>query len=302
MQTQRQSSTRPAIFLLCLSASGALQAADTLDKGVRFDSPQVLDLSAWSAKLEGPVVPVTALAASDVEKIYRTTSTGDRPEWLTFSDDVYACKASNSCSRQHEHELIAAENGDVQRQGNQLTIVPAKGAAVVFADWTMPATRETDGDEESHWYLGRLAGSGYHRVEVQFGQDAPGNFLINPVSGKTAFVHNGSDVVEASLDGLHLVTFNADNPPLSIRVAALDAAGPRLELICAASNTDDGIAPAFSGWHDAQAFDVTLTIRGADKIEHRAALRFALTGAAWAVAASDKARFDAIGFVCRQGN
>jgi hypothetical protein len=284
-----------------MSAFGVLHAAGKLDKGVRFDSPQVLDLSAWSAKPEGSVVPMTALAGSEVEKIYGKTSTDEQPGWLRFSDDVYACKDSNACSQQHEQRLIATENGSVQRRGKRLTIVPAKGAPIVFSDWKIPETRNADGDEESHWYLGRLAGNGYHRVEVQFGQDAPGSFLISPVSGKTAFVHNGSDVVEVSPDRRHLVTFNADNPPLSIRVAALDASGPRFELVCAASKADDGIVPAFSGWHDAQAFDITLNSRGTNnQLEHRAALRFTLAGAGWTVAESDSKRLNAIGFVCKQ--
>jgi hypothetical protein len=301
MQTLRHSGARPLIFLLCLSAFGAPQAADKLDKGVRFDSPQVLDLSAWSAKPEGSIVPVTALAASDAENIYGKTSSDGQPGWLRFSDDVYACKDSNACSRQHETSLIAAENGGVQRSGKHLRIVPAKGAPVVFSDWKIPESRSADGDGESHWYLGRLAGSGYHRVEVQFDQDAPGSFLVNPVSGKTAFVHNGADVVEASPDGLYLVTFNADNPPLGIRVAALDASGPGFELICAASKADDSIVPAFSGWHDTRAFDITLNIRGTNnKPEHRAALRFTLTGTGWAVAASGQTQLNAIGFVCKE--
>jgi hypothetical protein len=284
-----------------MSAFGTLLASDKLDKGVRFDSPQVLDLSAWSAKPEGSVVPVTALAASEVEKIYGKTSTDEESGWLKFSDDVYACKDSNACSQQHEQRLIATENGGVQRRGTHLRIVPAKGAPVAFSDWKIAETRNADGDEESHWYLGRLAGNGYHRVEVQFGQDAPGSFLINPVSGKTAFVHNGSDVIEASPDGLHLVTFNADNPPLSIRVAALDASGPRFDLICAASKVDDSIVPAFGGWHDAQVLDIALNSRDTNgKIEHRAALRFTLAGTGWTVAESDKTQLDAIGFVCKQ--
>ncbi|HTA64461.1 MAG TPA: hypothetical protein VK753_03070 [Xanthomonadaceae bacterium] len=302
MRTRRQSLTHPALVLLCMSAFGALHAGDKLDQGVRFDSPQVLDLSAWSVKPEGSVVPVTTLAASDVEKIYDEPTSDEQPGWLRFSDDVYACKDSSACSRQHEHVLIATENGSVQRLGKHLRIVPTKGALVVFSDWKIPATRSADGDEESHWYLGRLAGNGYHRVEVQFGHDAPGNFLINPANGKTAFVHNGSDVVEGSPDGLHLVTFNAGNPPLSIRVAALDASGPRFELVCAAGKANDSVVPVFSGWNDAQSFDITLKIRGRNnRLEHREALRFMRAGTAWTVAESDRTQFDAIGFECRQG-
>jgi hypothetical protein len=301
MRTLRLSGTRAVIFLMGVSVFGVLHAADKLDKGVQFDSPQVLDLSAWSAKPEGSIVPVAVLAASEVEKIYGQTSIDEQTGWLKFSDDVYACKDSNACSQQHEHQLVATENGSVLRRGRQLSILPAKGSPIVFSDWQTPATRSADGDGESHWYLGRLAGSGYHRVEVQFGHDSPGNFLINPISGKTAFVHNGGDLVEASPDGLHLVTFNADNPPVSIRVAALDGSGPRFELICAASKSDDNIVPAFSGWHVAQAFDITLNGRGANnQLEHRAALRFTLAGTGWTVAASDQSQLNAIGFVCKE--
>lgn len=114
-------------------------------------------------------------------------------------------------------------------------------------------------------------------------------------------MHNGSDVIEASSDGQHLVLFNADNPPLSMRVAALDASGPRFELVCAAQKTGATIVPAFSGWHDTQVFDITLKIRSKkNKLEHRAALRFTRAGTGWSVAESDRTQLDAIGFECRQ--
>jgi len=284
-----------------MSAFGAPHAADKLDKGVRFDSPQVLDLSAWSAKPVGAVVPVTALAASEVEQFHNAILADEQNQWLRFSDDVYACKESKACSQQQETRLIASENAGVQRRGKHLTITPAREATIVFSDWATPEMRSADGDEESHWYLGHLAGNGYHRVEVQFGHDSPGSFLINPASGKTAFVHNGSDVVESSPNGLYLVTFNADNLPLSIRVAVLDASGPGLELFCAASKADQSIAPAFGGWRDAKTFDVTLESRGMDdKPKHRAAMRFMRARTGWTIAASDKTLLESIGFVCKE--
>jgi len=301
-QKSKPASHRGAAFLLCLCALGAADAKDKLDKGVQFDSPQVLDLSSWSVKPTGSAVAVVVLNTSEAKKILAAKSPDEPGPAFAFSEDVYGCKPSSSaCSQKHEQALTDATHGRVKRAGKHLSVVPANGAPVVFSDWKMPESKAADGDGETHWYLGRLTGSNYERVEVQFGQDAPGDFLINPASGKVAFVHNGSDVAQQSPDSTQLVTFNADNPPLSLRVAVLDATGPRFGLICAASSNDSKSVPAFKGWHDAHSFDISLDSQDAHgNMVPGTALRFTQSTTGWSLAASDKAQLARIGFECKQ--
>jgi hypothetical protein len=283
MRIRRRCEPRAALVLALLAtAAGAAEP----DRGLRFDSPQVLDLAAPAPPLPGPPLSITPLSAEDAAAILVRTASDEAPPGLAISGDDDVA----------ERELVAAEASRVARDGKHLRLVPAQGDAVEFVDWVQPATREADGDEETHRYLGRLEGSGYHRVEVRFGHDSPGSFLVNPASGKAAFVHEGSDVVAPSPDGLHLLTFNADNPPLSLRVAALDATGPRLELSCSAPLDDHRAVPGLVGWSDAQSFDLAFL----EGDVPRTALRFSRSGEAWSIATSDPAWLAAIGFACRQ--
>jgi hypothetical protein len=187
----------------------------------------------------------------------------------------------------------------VKRDGKRLTVVSRDGRASTFVDWKQPTTKTADGDEETHWYLGRMPKNGYERVEVEFGHDAPGNFLINPQSGKVAFVHNAADLAAPSPEEKLLVTFNALNPPISIRVAALDAAGPRLVLQCEVPEGRERLTPVFKGWHDASAFDLVFEIGEQSKSMARLAMRISGDGSGWHAGASDVARLSRLGLACR---
>jgi len=277
-----------ALTLLALDATAVDRVAD---KGLRFDSAGVLDLAERSAKNEhGAPLPVTALAGVDADRILAAPARSEDEPVLRFSDDEFACKpASSRCSLAAERKLIDATGGNARRDGRRLTVRAAQ-----FVDWKVAETNAADGDEETHWYLGRLPGSGYDRVEVQFGHDAPGNFLINPQSGKVAFVHNGADLVAPSPDGLRLVTYNALKPPLTLRVAALDNAGPRLELECAA-HKGSRITAQFKGWHDAASFDLVLAAPGAIPL----AVRIAHEHAGWTLKTRDASALRSAGIACQ---
>jgi hypothetical protein len=285
---------------LCALVSGTPLAKDVLHGGLRFDSPGVLDLAERTQEIAGgSAVPVVPLPEADANAIIAAPSLGEEHPSLRFSDEEYACSPpSRKCSRAHERALIEASGGAARRDGSHLVILSSAGAAADFVDWSMATTKSADGDEATHAYLGRLGGSGYHRVEVQFGHDAPGNFLVNPENGKIAFVHNGSDVVVPAPDGLRLVAFNAMNPPLSLRVAVLDATGPRLALTCTV-NRDSAATAQFKGWHDAHGFDLALLAAGAGG-EESVPLRISHDARGWSVAASDFRRVSASGFSCSQ--
>jgi hypothetical protein len=292
---------RKVAMIFAVAMASGMAIATGADRGLRFNSPGVLDLAEPAQKIEGGnPVPVAALGGAEAAKILATAAVGEDPPALKFSDDEFGCKKpARQCSLDHERKLLDAASATVKRDGKHLLITPVAGAAANFIDWTMPTTKTADGDEETHWYLGRLAGSGYERVEVQFGHDAPGNFLINPQSGKVAFVHNGADLVVPSPDGKLLMTFNALNPPLSIRVAALDANGPRLALQCETPANDDRSRPVFKGWHDAASFDLTIEMGDRDERSPPIAVRTTLAASSWRAAASEPARLARIGFVCR---
>lgn len=280
-------------LLVALESFQATAAAERA-RGLRFDSPGVLDLAQRSTKASGDAAAVVALADADAAAIFAAPAIGEDPPALAFSEDVFGCgEKGPRCLAEHEKALIAASDGRVARAGKRLV---AGGAE--FVDWSEAATKSADGDAETHWYLGRLDGSGYLRIEVQFGHDAPGNFLVNARTGKVAFVHNGADLVAPSPDGGRLLTWNALNPPLSLRVAALDAAGPRIVLACAAVEGNERLTPVFKGWHDSSAFDLVVEIGEQGKSMARLALRISGQGGRWQVAASDEARLARIGLHC----
>jgi hypothetical protein len=286
-----------ALFAL---AAGSLQAREDPRRGLHFDSPGVLDLAERTQAIEnGSAVPATLLGAADAKAILTAAALDEARPALRFSDDQYACDPpSRACSEAGERALVDAAGSTVKREGKRLTVVPSAGAPAIFLDWTMATTKSADGDLGTHVYLGRLAGSGYHRTEVQFGHDAPGSFLVNPGNGKIAFVHNGSDIAVPAPDGLRLLTFNSMNPPLSLRVAALDASGPRLALTCTAKS-DSPATARFKGWHDASSFDLALLPAG-ERGEEILALRLQHDAQGWHVASVDPGRVATIAFACRQ--
>lgn len=298
----RSISARFAAAALCVLAAPALHAKDAARQGLRFDSAGVLDLAERTQQVaNGRPVPVVVLEAAAAKAVFAAKIQDEDQVALRFSDDEYACRPpSPACTTTQEARLIDAGGGAVRREGKRLTIASPATAAALFFDWNMAATKSADGDSATHAYLGILPGSGYHRVEVQFGHDAPGNFLVNPGNARVAFVHNGSDVAVPAPDGLHLVTFNTMNPPLTLRVAALDATGPRLALTCAVK-PDSPATAQFRGWRDAHGFDLTLLPAGSGG-EEVVAMRLALDAHGWKVATAHPERMATTGFACVQSS
>lgn len=294
-----------AALLPVAGVSMLVAAKGAPDRGIRFDDPRVLDLAAWSLHLDHPKpVAFGKLDAADSASISSAAAiTEETPLQLSFSDDAFGCKAdAPACVKEHEAKLLAQADGTVKRLDKRLVLAGA-GQPVVFVDWQEQATRTAEGDEEKHFYLGRMRGNGYHRVEVQFGHDAPGNFLVNPKNGKVAFVHNAADIVAHTADGKFLSTFNSMNPPFSLRVGQLDDAGPKLVLMCTAAASDDKTSASFKGWRNDSTFDLVVHVGGADAKQDGArdvALRVTHGADGWSAAASDPARLAAAGVTCAQ--
>ncbi len=288
---------------LCLVvATLFLVAAKSPDRGVRFDSPGVLDLAAnpLTVKLDGGL-DIAALRADEAARIAAAPSLTDEDAAILLpSDDVYGCKTpAPSCSSAGEKKRISESSGRVTRDGAALSIASA-AAPIVFADWKQTGTRNADGDGEKHWYLGTLPGNGYQRVEVEFEHDAPGTFLINPANGKIAFVHNGSDVVALSPDGKFVLTYNQTSEPFSIRIAALDTNGPTLTAACS-GDSDDNTHIEFKGWHDASHVDLAVVSHGSrSRMAKADAMQFASSTSGWTLAAADSEPLRAAHVVCNQ--
>lgn len=277
-----------------------LFAAPVPPAGLRFDSAGVLNLADRERDIaNADALAVVPLDAAEAAAILAAPVVDEDHPALPFSDDAFACKRGESpCVPAHERALIDASLGKIKRDGRQLVVSANDGTLLHFTDFTQPTSRKAEGDSEAHWYLGTLPGSGYHRVEVQFGHDAPGSFLINPGDGGIAFVHNGSDVVAPSPDGRWLVTFNSINPPASVRVADLDITGPRLAMTCGAAKRSVA-AVQFKGWHDASTFNLILLPTGKPGVDP-VPLRVGRGGDGWQIAMPDPARAARLEFGCRQ--
>ncbi|MEO7433135.1 MAG: hypothetical protein ABIR62_14135 [Dokdonella sp.] len=277
-----------------------LLAATVPSTGLRFGSAEVLNLADRERDIaNADALAVVQLDATVAAAILAAPVVDEEHPSLTFSEQAFGCRpGERTCVPAHERGLIDASLGKVKRDGRQLVVAANDGKPLQFIDFTQPSTRKGDGDSETHWYLGTLPGNGYHRVEVQFGHDAPGNFLINPGDGGVAFVHNGSDVVAPSPDGRWLVTFNSINPPASVRVADLDITGPRLTMTCAAAKRSVA-SVQMKGWHDAAEFDLVLFPTGKPGVD-AIPLRLARGADGWQIAMPDPARATTLEFGCRQ--
>lgn len=295
----------PSIATACVTlafalATSGLVAAAAPPAGLRFDSPDVLNLADRERDIANAdalaIVPLDATTAAAI--LAAPVIDEDHPA-LVSSDDTFACRrGEKTCVPAHERSLIESSLGKIKRDGRQLMIAANDGTPLRFTDFSQPTTRKGDGDSETHWYLGTLPGSGYHRVEVQFGHDAPGNFLINPGDGGIAFVHSGSDVVAPSPDGRWLVTFNSINPPASVRVADLDITGPRLAMTCGSAKRSVATVQ-LKGWHDASTFDLVLLPTGKQGVDP-VPLRVSRGAHDWQIAMPDPARAAVLEFGCRQ--
>jgi hypothetical protein len=174
-------------------------------------------------------------------------------------------------------------------------------AFCMFYTLSAATTRTREGDAETFIYAGTLPESHYHRVEVRYSHDAPGSFLVNPTTGKTAYAHNGGNVVAATPNGLRLAVCETLNAPYSLVVAALDAQGPAVEVRCRVDAGAARVTGAFCGWRDNTAFEVQFTSeRGPSRVPAVAVARLArLDDGHWHLFVSDDAD-TAVRMQCRE--
>jgi hypothetical protein len=269
---------------LVLFASVLLLAAAQKPVDVTSKTAHVLDLAVpWTLpRPSGAVAAPTTLSPSDASAILAAPAldmegTGQL-RWIEGRKDS------------DEKKALAAEKGGVTRNGASLVVTPSSGAPVLFEDRKTPATKTADGDELTYAYQGRYGKGRLHRVTASFQHDSPGSYLVSPASGRTMFVHEGSDHVVLAPEGAHLAVFNEDNGPLTLVVASVADGGPSVELVCRAKAEGKDSKVALKGWHGADALDLVLG---------EVPVRIARSGSAWTFAAPDPARLaGADGFAC----
>lgn len=293
-----------ALLALCtaFAATGMHWPAIAAEETLSFDSKRVLDLSGALRESAGGKVATRPLEIDTASP--QTGSVAvvlERPEVRRHDPGVLSARAT----RKGEAKRIAMRRGAVSRQGPLLTIGSRVGDAFRFRDVVRPATADADADGESFVYAGVLKNVGYHKVDIHFGHDAPGTFLVHPRSGKLLFVHAEDDFAALSADRSRLLVMNSGlNPPFGFLLAALRKDGPAVRLHCLAGG-ERRIIPSFRGWHASPAvgFDLVLVARqpGEQEAYEAFPLRFIYLNNEWRALAPDADRLlQATGLNCWQ--
>lgn len=285
------------LFVALVQPQG-FAAGDSLS----FDSKRVLDLS--GALTERSRLKFTKRPVS-IETVNRQTgsvaSVLEKAEVRRGDPGVIFAGAS----KKDEARRISARRGSVSRKGKILTIASRAGAPFLFRDWVKVATSEAEGEEETFIYAGMLKGIGYHKVDVHFGHDSPGTFLVHPRSGKALFVHAEDDLAALSQDQRRLLVINNGlNPPFGLILASLRPDGPVVRLHCLSEGAQR-VIPAFRGWHASPAigFDLVLIVRqpGEQEVYEAMPMRFIYLNNEWRALVLDAERLQqATGLNCWQ--
>lgn len=172
-----------------------------------------------------------------------------------------------SVGKKKDNPSMSASRHIVSREGKALVIQRKDGKPPFrFLDWaTQNGPNDDAGDSESFMYAGPLGTSGYLKVDLFYGRDAPGFFLVNPKNGDV-LLHSMSDTTSLSKDEKTLVVMNNGlNPPFSILIAALNKNGHSVDLRCQSAG-NKAIIPFFTGWHGDPhvGFDLVLFVQLSD--------------------------------------
>lgn len=256
--------------------------------------PAYLDLAGARSRPvpadRAPVATVPLAQAAADEVLSAPGLAGESPAELRNRGDF-------DPPRKAEKALLAREGAAVRRTGKRLVVTPASGPPLLFEDVHLPARPDADPDGTSYGYAGRVGAGRLHRVVVSFEHDSPGSYLVDPASGRTAFVHEFDDAVVLSPGEKRLVLFNPLNPPFTLVVASISAGGPELELLCRAGGDGRGSAE-MKRWTDDATADLVLVLGKKEKAE-RVPVRLRRTSSGWLVETPDPGRLTRPdGFAC----
>ena len=281
----------PALLLLfafCGMADGSRPAGE-----YKFDSPSVLFLGTNRPNTAPPQLrPVRYDILSRDDSLAILTSPDhdlESPEMISYG-----------ASAKKERTLISGERQRVRRSGKRLSVTPAAGSPIVFTNWSERGNVRREGDSAQYFYAGRFGRFEYYRVEDRLEHDSPGSYLINPSSGKMAYVHHGDDIAALSPDNFHLLVFNPLNlqEHRALTVVSISADGPTVELRCVynKSNRYDANV-SFKGWRDSKSFDIVFN-SNKPSVEP-IPVHIEMVPEGWVVAVPDRLRLeDEFGFVC----
>jgi hypothetical protein len=234
-----------------LAALASVHAADAREVPPEFGGRPELNLSDNNAPPPGK--DAKPLKPSFDPSLRAATHCGEEPlgqiGWIGEEDD-------QTEARSRERARIAGTGGLVARRGKRLEVTPTGAAPLAFTDWEDAGSRTAEGDKRWYWYAGTMPGSDYLRVEVHYGHDAPGSYLIQPQTGALAYVHHGDKVGAVAGDGAHVATFDELNDPHRVEIAAMDATGPRVEMECRFEGAPRGWRASTCGWLDAGRFQL----------------------------------------------
>ncbi len=281
------------VFLLLLALLGQ---ADGRPAGeYKFESPSVLFLGTNTPNTAHPQSRPVRYEILPRDAALTILSSPDH-DWN--SPDVM----SYGANKEKERALITGEKQHVRRSGKRLAITPASASPITFTNWSDPGGPQSEGDGAKYFYAGRFSRFKYYRVEDRLEHDSPGSYLINPRSGKMAYVHHGDDIAALSPDNVHLLVFN----PLNLQqhrtliVTTFSADGPTVELRCVfnKSNSYD-VTMSFKGWRNTSSFDIVFNFK--ESSVEPIPVHIELAHETYTVAVPDRLRLEnEIGFMCGQ--
>lgn len=208
---------------------------------------------------------------------------------------AYGDTALFSVNEQPDEPQRLAQNPQLKRNHKALIIKGPK-QFWTLSDWQL---NSGDGDSQ-HYRYDRLLTADYLKIDVFYGQDAPGSLLINHQTGTALNVHTANDIVAPSPDNRQLLVANDGlNPPLGLMLFSLGRDGHRLELQCQSLRQySSPIRQTFHGWHStSKGFDLVLSVG-----QQSQAIRFDYRQSGWQMATTDPAWLQQplLGFQCWQ--
>jgi hypothetical protein len=293
------STTARAVVLAALAAVAAAAPAQQVSRLPSTHGGTVVDASPPFETPRTDGMPPVAIAAlpndgTAAAIIGAAALADDAPRRLHFE------------AQSRDDARVRAQAAQVSRTGGRLVLQSGHGATFTFADGQRPGTHDAEGDGVTFSYLGPLAGTPFHRVEMFDEHDAPSSFLVSTEAPVAILLRTGADAVVLSPQGDRIVQVTDGlNGRFAIHIGSLAGGSYRLELACrgtfdSAATQVDG---QLKGWHAAPdvGVDLAIAVSAAGQASGPIALRLVRRGDDWQVQASDPARLARqVGLACHR--
>ena len=282
------STTARAVVLAALAASAAAAPAQEVSRLPQARGGTVVDAS---PPFEAP--PMHDMASVAIVPLPNRDAASAILAAAALPDD--APRRLHFEAQSRDDARVRAQAAQVSRSGGRLVLRSARGATFTFADGQRPGTRDVEGDGVTFSYLGPVAGTPFHRVEMFDEHDAPSSFLVSAEAPVAILLRTGSDTVVLSPQGDRIVQVTDGlNGRFAVHVGSLAGGSYRLELACRATfdASTTQLEGQLKGWHPAPEVGVDLAIvtSVARQASGPIALRLVQRGNGWQVQASEPAR------------